>query len=261
MACLARKRPGLLLRYALCVSAVMLLRSPAATAATPSCTTGAELVKVGNTTAVCLIVNPLDYDTATNYSQISIFPAADSFSRFVIPGSWSAEYAASGTQTDPLLQKYGKDVAFHVESNGVASFQKSFRQASLGITFPLFTAIINVDRGNITSITWDDGCHFCARQFCQANTFNFAGTNTTADGQALGGKDCYYEDAKSCVNASGQVSDACQLEVYVVWSGTDRDGIFFQSQQKRLGLFAGPTVGQYLKTAEGTFNNAYDRLT
>lgn len=36
-----------------------------------------------------------------------------------------------------------------------------------------------------------------------------------------------------------QVSDLCQLTVYVVWTGTDSKGNYFTSFSKRLSMYAG----------------------
>jgi hypothetical protein len=235
----------------------------------------ADMLAIGEPTVVCLVVNSLNWTASTDYSLISIFPRADQYTRMKVNGSWQAPWSDTTDQTDALHLKYGEDIGVHVESAGVISYQKRYRSGTEHRTFSIFTAIINVDKGRVTGITWDDGCHFCARKTeCAFNTYDYSGSNSTVP---AGGNDCFFTDEACAVgsqsgdNASNSTdaqgsdtnpvrSDVCQLTVYVVWSGTDKNGLKFTSQQKRLSRFAGPSVGKYIKDARSTFSGAVKRV-
>ncbi|CAN0422015.1 unnamed protein product, partial [Laminaria digitata] len=95
---------------------------------------------------------------------------------------------------DPILTTFGAEVGVHVESMGKYSFQKGFRLSGEGKTFPIHTAIITVDQGEVTGISWDDGCHFCGSSECEKNTYDYNGGQLVEDS----GEDCFWPDAE-CV--------------------------------------------------------------
>jgi hypothetical protein len=248
------------------------------TAAQRVCSRGsakADMLAIGEPTVVCLVVNSLNWTASTDYSLISIFPRADQYTRMKVNGSWQAPWSDATDQTDALHLKYGEDIGVHVESAGVISYQKRYRSGTEHRTFSIFTAIINVDKGRVTGITWDDGCHFCARKTeCAFNTYDYSGSNGSVP---AGGNDCFFTDAACEIGSNSNDtsstindpqgsetnpvrSDVCQLTVYVVWSGTDKNGLKFTSQQKRLSRFAGPSVGKYIKDARSTFSGAVSRV-
>eukprot|EP00903_Cladosiphon_okamuranus_P012007 g11274.t1 len=215
--------------------------------------TGQTEVTIGEQTSVCLVVNGLEWvvdDTAaTFYSQVLILPDADDFSRFSVKGSWNA---SAIVEHDPILTTFGNEVGVHVESMGKFSYQKAFRLRNDLKTFPIHTAVISVDEGEVTGISWDDGCHFCSSSQCQQNTYEYSGELITGDGA---GESCYWPDAECLQDgAVDKVSDLCQLTVYVVWTGTDSKGNYFTSFSKRLSMYAGQTV-------EGLIDNAADTYT
>lgn len=191
------------------------------------------MVTIGEPTAVCIVVNSLEWvvDETERYSQVLITPDADDFSRFSVKGSWNS----STIILDPLLTTFGTEVGVHVESLGKYSFQKAFRKADEEKTFPLHTAIIDVDQGEVTGISWDDGCHFCGSSDCELNTYTYSGELAKDSG-----KDCYWLDSECPEEGiEGSVSSLCQLTVYVVWTGTDSKGNYFTSSAKRLSMYAG----------------------
>lgn len=88
------------------------------------------------------------------------------------------------------------------------------------------TAIIEVDMGVISGITWDEGCTFCNDDQCTPNTYDFNGALYES-----GPKACYMDDT-DCMNGD-LVSDVCPLQVYAVWSGTDANGDYLKSSELR----------------------------
>ncbi|CAB1099068.1 unnamed protein product [Ectocarpus sp. CCAP 1310/34] len=214
---------------------------------------GKKEVTIGKETSVCLVVNGLGWEVdadQTFYSQVLILPDADEFSRFSVKGSWNASRVI---EDDPILTTFGTEVGVHVESMGKYSFQKAFRLRQEEKTFPLHTAIISVEEGEVTGISWDDGCHFCGSSQCEDNTYDYTGQLIGGEGN---GQDCYWPDS-DCLEdgVENQVSALCQLTVYVVWTGTDSKGNFFTSFAKRLSMYAGETVEGLISDAGDTYED------
>mmetsp|Transcript_70035 Transcript_70035/g.195970 ORF Transcript_70035/g.195970 Transcript_70035/m.195970 type:complete len:169 (+) Transcript_70035:705-1211(+) len=152
----------------------------------------------------------------------------DEFTKLEIDGSWESVDYSADTLTSALGVSSGQELFMHVESEGQFSYQKRYR-TTLGnaqaVTFPLNVAIVNMDMGEVTGITWDYGCFNCGSDSCAKNTYNYKG-GTHSDGEA----ECYMNDADCS-------SNKCDMVVYVVWSGTDVNGNYLLSQQKRLSNF------------------------
>jgi len=117
--------------------------------------------------------------------------------------------------------------------------------------YPFLTAIIDVDRGSVQGIAWDNACVFCSPDRCMENTYNFDGD--LAEGLEGQSKGCYLEKkecdafqaAKSdtcntnnqCTGKNCTCDNECDVRVYVVWTGTDVDGNVFQSSSSRFSAF------------------------
>jgi hypothetical protein len=157
----------------------------------------------------------------------------------VCPDSWTS----SSYESDDLMTQLYKpgtpptkgELWMHVESEGKYSYQKVFRRDA--VVFPLAVAVISVKDGAVDSITWDFGCFNCASNKCKENTFKFNGDSASGSGN-----ECFMDDADcSSTDSAGVVKadSACSLGVYVTWSGTDANGNYLLSQQKRLSNFKG----------------------
>ena len=112
------------------------------------------------------------------------------------------------------------------------SFQKLYYNGADKV-FPFLTAIIAVEKGNVTGITWDNACVFCANDECEDNTYGFnGGIATEADAQQpVGG--CH----SSVVACKDSAEAECDLMLYVVWTGTDSNGKDFTSSANRFSAF------------------------
>ncbi|CAM9118509.1 unnamed protein product [Pylaiella littoralis] len=249
-------------RRAVAAAGVLALGRRGALADVCVLSTGQTDITIGQPTAVCLVVNPLVWQVGGDeldemfYSQVLILPDADDFSRFSVKGSWNN---SAVTQQDPILTTFGTEVGVHVESMGKYSFQRAFRLHEERKTFPIHTAIINVEQGEVTGISWDDGCHFCGSDQCQENAYDFNGELIQGDGSS---EDCFWPDS-SCVmdGNDGKVSSLCQLTVYVVWSGTDANGNYFTSFSKRLSMYAGETVDSFIDSVADEFEDTIQPAT
>jgi hypothetical protein len=181
----------------------------------------------------------------------------DKLSRISVGNSWtSADYSNDTALTAMNITSTDEASGFaiSVESNGLMSYQKVFRYTrgfgndTYGVTFPLLMAIINVDGGVVTGITWDDTCKWCDADMCAENTFDYTGAQLNSGANCfvrdsscrIGGNSTVLNDA-STVSASASTNatiewytpSSCQLNVYVVWTGTDSSGILFESVTAR----------------------------
>jgi hypothetical protein len=218
-------------------------------------------LRVGKRTRVCFtIANTTDWSAGVSYMRASFEPQADVYSRFHIPNCTSAlcEWNAflcsvvkltslfSLAYNDLVLRRDATNNAFSqspaitvgASSQTALSFLKVYYDSVKKQVFPFLTAIIEVDKGVIQFITWDDGCVFCGATECLENTYNF-------DGMAQS-KSTAKQITRSCVLSIQECNDllrsnstttACDLTFYVVWSGTDANGIALQSQAYRFSAF------------------------
>mmetsp|Transcript_12554 Transcript_12554/g.12640 ORF Transcript_12554/g.12640 Transcript_12554/m.12640 type:complete len:319 (-) Transcript_12554:146-1102(-) len=208
-----------------------------------------DKITLGKTTYVCITVGPLKWyaQPSTTYLKVSTTVKADELSRLNVHNSWTdANYSR-----DALIGKLGEmnttdsyGVGVTIGSMGILSYQKAYRYSSTqgvgSITFPLMMAIINVERGKVTGIAWDDdNCNSCDSNDCEANVYDFDGNL-----QSTKGRTCWMRDATchliryEAVNETSLTSDLCELNVYIVWLGTDSDGLHFSSSSARFSLLS-----------------------
>lgn len=123
-------------------------------------------------------------------------------------------------------------------SQTALSFLKVYFDAAKKQVFPFLTAIIEVEKGVIQFITWDDGCVFCGATECLENTYNFDGLaqNKSIAGQVTRSCVLTIEECNDLLRSNSS-STACDLTFYVVWSGTDANGLALQSQAYRFSAF------------------------
>lgn len=164
-------------------------------------------------------------------------------------------------------------------------------------TYPLWTVIIDLVNGVPSSIAWDDGCFFCAANTptCGFTAFdaNSSVCSTVEDEQyrscSSPETQCYpnYQgtvNASSAVNTtyvnltavaanvlpgpvapnttaapnSTVVDTGCDLKVFITWTGTDRNGAYMTSANKRFSRFRAFAVATAFQSAVDIGNNALD---
>jgi len=158
--------------------------------------------------------------------------------------------------------------------------------------FPVMTLVIHVAKGLVNSLTWDDGCYFCdsltnsadgANEVCQPNVFSepnatdVTSTNTAAnltfpytleqltaakvDGY---GQSCItYGEASTETNVNGENcalanGAECDLKMYIVWTGTDINGQYFQSAGLRFSRFQQFAISSLYTSARSLSLSVYD---
>ena len=209
------------------------------------------LVTIGEPAFLCLRFN--------NNTQALMTPIVDEFTQLSIEDSNTIMPENTGYYdlSDRVLVSSRDDnthdyvITVHpVVNDKVASFWKTYKKWAAGVndvkTVSVITAIVLVDQGKIVDITYDDGCFFCDpenKAKCVLDTF-------TQDPPSI----IQNEDYKGCALDSTEcASQNCDLNLYLVWSGTDSTGQFMRSAGMRFSRFRSFGV-------EGLYNSAKGRV-
>jgi len=134
----------------------------------------------------------------------------------------------------------GASITIGAASQTALSFIRLYYDSEEKRVYPFLTAIISVEDGIVTGITWDNACIFCSGigDACQENTYNYNGVQQTQSSAGQETKGCFYTKDE-CDNSEPTETGGtiCDVTVYVVWSGTDADGKALQSQAYRFSEF------------------------
>lgn len=194
-------------------------------------------VTSGDVSAVCLTVGPGTAWGAANeiieYNRYTFQPKADEFSHMHVVGSYETVIESN------------EDKHVFVASQKAISFLRKYYDSSSEFIFPHLTAIIDVKDGIVRGISWDDACLFCREARCVENTFNFAGVTQDLKEPTKG---CYFTKTE-CDKIREKNGTQCDLNLYVVWTGTDKDGKLLTSSNMRFSLFNPKQVRDSLKDA------------
>ena len=202
-----------------------------------------------------------------------------------------------GTAASSGLCQY---TTVHVESHGVKSLVKAYKvyeKATPALTtlpayvFPVMTVVIHVYNGDVQTLTWDDGCHFCdslsnsadgTNEVCQPNVFstpNASAVSATTTAASLTkpysldqlkaakvdgyGQSCItygegYGDNAGGVDCGKNGGADCDMKLYVVWTGTDVNGQYFQSAGLRFSRFQQFAISSLYVSARSLSLEVYD---
>jgi len=107
--------------------------------------------------------------------------------------------------------------------------------------FPRLTAIVAVKQGVVTGITWDEACMFCEPERCEENTYDFSGQSAITRNPPLQEptKGCFLKkmECDSLLSDASTDKNECSLNIYFVWTGTDKNSKVLQSANARFSLF------------------------
>ena len=148
-----------------------------------------------------------------------------------------------------ISQTEGQGLGVAIESMGIMSSRKAYRVSPLtngtlvGITFPLLFAIIHVDKGKVDKITWDDNCNYCDQSSCDFNTYTFDGVVVTDT--SITSRSCHVKDDACKGNEDASTNALCQLQVFVSWTGTDKNGRKFESAANRFSRLSIDNIVEY----------------
>ena len=119
-------------------------------------------------------------------------------------------------------------------------------------TIPLYTVIIGLSKGVVSTITYDDGCFFCASNGVDCvntavDTVRKTLVNDTSDLiNCRKSVDYCYPAATATLNATSTDTNytgvvlpesPCDFKLFIVWTGTDADGQYLTSAGKRFSRF------------------------
>ena len=124
---------------------------------------------------------------------------------------------------------YNKNTTVQIEASLNAS--KAINTATEELRVPFFTIIIELNQGEISSITWDDKCVGCLSDEC---IDGFCGI-----------------PQNYCGTADSQTD--CDLKIYLGWFGTDKNGNYLTSAGQRLSAFRSWSLNEAFEAASETY--------
>jgi hypothetical protein len=142
-------------------------------------------------------------------------------------------------------------------------------------TFPVYTVIVTLEKGVISSISYDDGCFFCAENTptcgysavntnssyeigieslrgcsrtlseCTVPTTATISTSNTVTSTSTGSSNNLTNSTNVTMTSTSNTvagnstfpSNNCDLKVFVVWQGSDRKGNYCTSVNKRFSRY------------------------
>jgi len=168
--------------------------------------------------------NPNITEIFPNTTKGTFFPQVDIFSQMLISNTG-------------LLYKNETNVYVFVNHGGVISEKRYYKRADFaGLFVGSFTAVITISNGNVTGITWDDGCSQCTSSCIETKTCGLS-----------------YNDV-DCVANTG----LCNISVYLAWVGTDSNGATCNSLSYIPSKFASYSLGPVYQTAAGVATSRYN---
>jgi hypothetical protein len=195
-----------------------------------------HIVRRGEETTICLFIGPAGNWNSNDvtYKRFTFNLKADEFSSYQIPNTFNSLV----TSATSYGQNSFNSMATHIfaSSQTSLSFLRRYVDNELQRIYPFLTAIIEVDKGIVIGITWDDACGFCNQSECQLNTYNFDGSAASAEQAKQPVEGCYLT-REQCLGFVASGSKICDLKLYVVWTGTDVDGKALLSSDSRFSMF------------------------
>jgi len=159
---------------------------------------------------LCLVINGKNY--------VAFYPDVDDFTLLEVENSFNASWLDS--QDEPVYVR--------AEVGTKSSFWRTRSQGRGAgkITVPFWTLVIEMTDGIVDRLTWDDSCPLCS-----------------SSDLCVEAKNCGVAHSSCGNNAE---SNNCNLQIYLGWFGTDADGKYLTSSDKRLSRFrSGSLLGAY----------------
>ena len=214
--------------------------------------TGAEELLLGKEYYVCFTLNG---------NERSVFhPKVDEYGRYTYRGCTGCvgvvhsvvyEKVSTNASTPIFVQLSisSKDASGEkvITANSVPKLYTGLKYVSSYFTY--LTAVVNVEKGVVKSISWDDGCLTCLPGSCEQNSV------VTKNGtvELISETDPVYKAYRgsNCVesaNACDKEGKNCDLTIFLVWEGSDRKGRVFHSANVRLSRFQSGSLESALNT-------------
>merc|ERR1740124_846027 len=204
-----------------------------------------EPIQIGERHSICIVLgNNANWKSEVEYLQYAFQPKADQYSKFHIDQSYKDLIVDKG------LVEGNQNLTYFFGVNESVSFVRMYYEPKKGDSYedddqhriyPIITAIIDVKKGMVQGLDYDNSCEFCPKDKCADNTYTFDGKNPKSMR-----KGCYLT-RKEC-NDLAEIGDTtCDLKFYFVWTGTEIDGKSFQSSQYRFSAFPPSSIMNQFK--------------
>lgn len=149
------------------------------------------------------------------------------------------DLVGASNQTTSSSLFTGKNITVSAASQSALSFVRMYHNVDLKRVYPFFTAVVDVQRGVVKGITWDDACVFCGGLGqCTETTYDYNGQLKEAKTAGQPTRSCSIPvDECFTLLSTTPNSTECDLTFYVVWTGTDVNGQALQSHAYRFSEF------------------------
>jgi len=192
----------------------------------------AEFIKGKISPPICIV-----YGGGNRLNKMRFYPKVDQFALLTIQDSFNStkgyqqlghlgttfQMELNGIQS-PYRHRYGVATEFScLEDPTNPSAPCVGQNAATCLVVPFHTIVIKVDQGVIQEIKWDDDDSLCDNDH-------------SVDGNCgIDINTCHASESYGKENTA--TSTDCDFKVYVSWSGTDKEGTFLSSSQRRLSQF------------------------
>lgn len=158
--------------------------------------------------------------------KIQYWIETDKFSLLEVVGSYGQDFIDPGlTSNSTTPRATANEVVLKAEFAGFTTTAvhraKVDSTTATDVISPFWTVIIELDRGRVTGLTWDNSCSGCSKDECihdDEGAEQGCGLTRTA-----------------CNDNTNNVS--CDLKIYVGWKGTDVSGNYMLSAQSAISNF------------------------
>jgi hypothetical protein len=146
------------------------------------------------------------------------------------------------------------NITVFAASQQMLSFLRVYYDPKEYRIYPFLTAIIDVKNGVVQGIAWDNACVFCSPGRCLENMYNFDGQMASELDVNAPSKGCYFteEECNEIVKTGGT---DCDVILFAVWTGTDKNGKTFQSSSKRFSAFPPAGIQDALMSSLPSFSD------
>jgi hypothetical protein len=191
-----------------------------------------DLVKGKTSPPICIV-----YGGGNRLNKMRFYPKVDQFALLTIQDSFNSttgyqqlghlgttfQLELNGIQS-PYRHRYGVATEFScLEDPTNPSAPCVGQNAATCLVVPFHTIVIRVDQGVIQEIKWDDDDSLCDNDH-------------SVDGNCgIDINTCHASESYGKENTA--TSTDCDFKIYVSWSGTDKEGTFLSSSQRRLSQF------------------------
>ena len=194
-------------------------------------------------------------------SIIVAYQNNDTFAEAVLAGrAMASDYGSPGTGFDLSAEEESSVAAVEVSCHGQNNLFRRLYTVDGKSVANVMTAIVSVDKGRVHGVTWDYGtsvsaCWFCGGpgdNRCQHNAYSSSHANVTMVPISTYDSVTYGLDCMQPVRSTCNDPRNCDLQIYVVFSGTDKDGRYMKSASRRLSRFASYSIGSIYAAAYTT---------